>query len=98
MLVVSRKFAQILLASAFILPWAITSNVSHASDSSADAQKRQEVIDRFKAADKNGDGKLTREEAQEGMPKVAKSWTRIDEDNKGYITLDQLLSVMRLKD
>ncbi|AWB35636.1 hypothetical protein DBV39_04980 [Orrella marina] len=61
-------------------------------------QERQEVIDRFNAADKNDDGKLTREEAQEGMPKVAKSWSRIDEDNKGYITLDQLLSVMRLKD
>ncbi|WP_193853049.1 EF-hand domain-containing protein [Orrella marina] len=95
MLVLSRKFAQILLASVFVLFWA---QASGASDSSADMQERQEVIDRFNAADKNDDGKLTREEAQEGMPKVAKSWSRIDEDNKGYITLDQLLSVMRLKD
>ena len=45
---------------------------------------------RFKAADKNGDGKLTLEEAKAGMPRVAKAFDRIDTDKKGYITLDQL--------
>ncbi len=45
---------------------------------------------RFKAADKNGDGKLTLEEAKAGMPRVAKAFDKIDTDKKGYITLDQL--------
>ena len=54
---------------------------------------QQEVIDRFKAADKNGDGKVTREEAQASMPRVAMAWEKIDVDNKGYITLDQLLLI-----
>jgi len=52
-----------------------------------------EVEARFKAADKNGDGKLTREEAQASMPRVAMAWEKIDVDNKGYITLDQLLII-----
>jgi Ca2+-binding EF-hand superfamily protein len=45
---------------------------------------------RFKAADKNGDGKLTLEEAKAGMSRVAKAFDKIDTDKKGYITLDQL--------
>lgn len=49
-----------------------------------------EVEARFKAADKNGDGKITREEAEAGLPRVAMAWEKIDVDNKGYITLEQL--------
>lgn len=52
-----------------------------------------EVVSRFKAADKNGDGKLTLEEAQAGMPRVAMAWDKIDVDKKGYITLEQLLII-----
>lgn len=52
-----------------------------------------EVVTRFKAADKNGDGKLTLEEAQAGMPRVAMAWDKIDVDKKGYITLEQLLII-----
>lgn len=54
----------------------------------------QEVVARFKAADKNGDGKLTLEEAQAGMPRVAMAWDKIDLDKKGYITLEQLLVIV----
>lgn len=53
----------------------------------------QEVVARFKAADKNGDGKLTLEEAQAGMPRVAMAWDKIDVDKKGYITLEQVLII-----
>lgn len=47
---------------------------------------------RFAAADKNGDGKLTRDECQAGMPRIYKGFDRIDADQKGYITLDQIIS------
>jgi Ca2+-binding EF-hand superfamily protein len=47
---------------------------------------------RFAAADKNGDGKLTREECQAGMPRIYRGFDRIDGDQKGYITLDQIVA------
>ena len=49
-----------------------------------------EIESRFKSADKNGDGKLTLEEAKAGMPRVAQAFNSIDTEKKGYITLDQL--------
>jgi hypothetical protein len=54
------------------------------------APDTQEVEKRFAAADKDGDGKLTLDEAKAGMPRVASSFDKIDKDTKGYITLDQL--------
>ena len=54
-------------------------------------QNDQEVIARFKAADLNGDGKVTREEAEKGLPRVAMVWDKVDVDRRGYITLEQLL-------
>lgn len=45
---------------------------------------------RFATADKNGDGKLTRDECQAGMPRIFKGFDRIDTDKRGYITLDQI--------
>ena len=53
--------------------------------------KRDALIEeRFKAADKNGDGKLTLEEAKAGMPRVAANFDRIDVQKLGYITVDQI--------
>lgn len=54
---------------------------------------KQEVEARFKAADTNHDGKVTREEAKTSMPRVAMAWDKIDVDKKGYITLNQLLII-----
>lgn len=47
---------------------------------------------RFAAADKNGDGKLTREECQAGMPRIYRGFDQIDADKKGYLTLDQIIT------
>lgn len=88
-----KKLAAILVASTLALPWTATWG---SSDLSAAPQNRQEVADRFKAADKNADGKVTKEEAQEGMPRVYRAWDNLDEDKKGYITLDQLLEALKL--
>ena len=56
-----------------------------------DPAKRDEMIERrFKAANKSGDGKLTKDEAEAGMPRVAKHFDEIDADHKGYVTLDQI--------
>ena len=57
----------------------------------ADDSKRDQQIDsKFKAADKNNDGKLTLEEAKAGMPRVARGFSKIDAQNKGYVTADEI--------
>ena len=50
----------------------------------------QVIAQRFQAADTNHDGKLTLEEAQAGMPRVAKVFSQIDVENKGYVTLQEI--------
>jgi hypothetical protein len=45
---------------------------------------------RFKEADKNKDGKLTLDEAKEGMPRVAKNFEQLDAERRGYVTVEQI--------
>jgi len=54
------------------------------------------VDKRFAEADKDGDGKLTREEA-EAMPRVSKNFDKLDADKQGYVTLAQLKEAMERK-
>ena len=55
-----------------------------------DSAKAKQIEEKFKAADKNGDGKLTLEEAKEGMPRVARAFSKIDVNNQGYATVDEI--------
>ena len=57
---------------------------------SADPKRDAQIEERFKAADKNHDGKLTLEEAKAGMPRIAANFERLDTDKRGYITLEQI--------
>jgi Ca2+-binding EF-hand superfamily protein len=46
---------------------------------------------RFKASDRNGDGKLTLQEARDGgMTRVVANFATTDTDKDGFVTLDQL--------
>ena len=54
----------------------------------AEMQARQE--ERFRAADANKDGRLTREEAQKGMPMVSRNFDRIDANKDGVVTLQEI--------
>ncbi|HTD29265.1 MAG TPA: hypothetical protein VK660_07745 [Xanthomonadaceae bacterium] len=45
--------------------------------------------DKFHAADTNGDGKLSRSEAQK-MPMLAKHFDEIDANKDGFVTCDEL--------
>lgn len=51
---------------------------------------------RFAAADKNGDGKLTPDEAKAGMPRVSQNFAKIDRGNKGYVTIDDIKAAMSM--
>ena len=66
--------------------FSISPMLSFADDSS----RNQEIAERFAAADKNHDGKLTLAEAQAGMPRVAAHFSIIDADGNGYVTLVEI--------
>ena len=48
----------------------------------------------FKAADKDGDGTLDREEAK-AMPRIAKHFDRSDADKSGTVTAEELQAFMK---
>jgi Ca2+-binding EF-hand superfamily protein len=90
------KIAQTLLAASAL---ALLAASALAQDASTDSSKArglnspamlQLVEQRFKAADKNQDGLLTKAEAEAGMPKLAKTFDRIDTEKKGSVTLEQI--------
>ena len=53
-------------------------------------EARAMIHKRFVAADTNHDGKLTREEAEAGMPQVYKHFNEIDARKRGYVTERQI--------
>lgn len=55
-----------------------------------DSAQTRQIEEKFKAADKNSDGKLTLEEAKAGMPRVARAFSKIDVNNQGYVTVDDI--------
>jgi CubicO group peptidase (beta-lactamase class C family) len=58
------------------------------------AERAARLEQRFKEANKKGDGKLTLAEAEAGMPLVAKHFAEIDNNKKGYVTLDEIKAAM----
>lgn len=50
----------------------------------------RQIDERFAAADKDHDGKLTLDEAKAGMPRVAANFDKIDTQKRGYLTVDQI--------
>ncbi|MFP6560237.1 EF-hand domain-containing protein [Paraburkholderia sp. B3] len=52
---------------------------------------------RFASANTTRDGKLTRAQAQAGMPMVAQHFDEIDTQQQGYVTLAQIEDFMRQK-
>jgi len=51
-------------------------------------------VEHFKAADKDNDGSLTREEAK-GLPRVTKNFDAIDTDKSGTVTLKEIRAYMK---
>ena len=49
-----------------------------------------QIAERFKRGDVNGDGRLTRDEARNSMPRVYENFDQIDLEKTGYVTLEQI--------
>ena len=60
--------------------------LAHADEASRD----QEIVERFAKCDTNKDGKLTKEEAKECMPRIYNNFSYIDSSNKGYVTVAEI--------
>lgn len=64
---------------------------AHAQTPTANQQKQiQEAQEKFTAADKNADGKLTLEEAKAGMPRIASNFKKLDTNNDGFVTMEEI--------
>ena len=75
-------------------------SASAQASASAGGRGRQlaaELQKRFAAADVNGDGKLTREEAKNGMPFVYKHFDEIDTSKSGAISLADIAVFARAR-
>jgi hypothetical protein len=48
------------------------------------------LAQRFAAANVTHDGRLTRQQAQAGMPRIAENFDAIDIDRKGFVTLPEI--------
>jgi Ca2+-binding EF-hand superfamily protein len=80
-------------SSLIIFSTVVVSTVISAHAQSQMSSRDKEIIAKFKAADKNQDGKLTLAEAQAGMPRIAEHFSYIDSQGRGYITLNQILAL-----
>jgi hypothetical protein len=58
-------------------------------------QMMQRLQTRFATANTTHDGKLTRDQAASGMPRVAQHFDEIDTQKKGYVTLPQIEAFLR---
>jgi hypothetical protein len=85
--------ARIVSIAAMAALMALGGSLRAADDTDAN-QRLQRLMGRFHKADLNGDGQLTREEAQKGMPRIYQHFSEIDAGNKGYVTLAEIASYM----
>ncbi|MFX1681019.1 EF-hand domain-containing protein [Mitsuaria sp. CC2] len=74
------------MAGAVVATLALTTLPAQAQNGKA----AQKLEDRFAAADKDHDGKLTKAEAEAGMPRLAKHFDEVDTQKTGSVTLDQV--------
>jgi Ca2+-binding EF-hand superfamily protein len=79
----------------FTLVLALIAANATAQDADRVKQMAAEMQKRFAAADKNGDGRLTKDEAQAGMPYVYKHFDEIDKTKQGSISLAEIAAYAR---
>lgn len=54
------------------------------------SQKQAKAAERFKHADANGDGAISRAEAEKGAPRLAKKFDQIDSNKDGQLSQEEL--------
>ena len=69
--------------------------VVHAADGARAERLQAELQKRFTAADANGDGRLTRDEAKGKMPRVYEHFDEIDSAHAGSISVADITAFVR---
>jgi len=59
------------------------------------AELQARVRERFNKADTSSDGQISREEAQKGMPLLARDFDRIDANKDGMVTLEEMEAALK---
>lgn len=59
-------------------------------------ERAQQMQARLKAADRNGDGRISRDEAQAGLPRLAGHFDTIDTDGDGQLTREELRTAAQM--
>lgn len=54
---------------------------------------RERLQERFSGADKDNDGSISREEATESLPQIARHFSQVDGNSDGVVTLNELAVV-----
>ncbi len=89
-----NTFRPIALAVVLGLGCGIVATPVLAQANGARAERTQQAVaqleQRFKSADANADGQLTKDEAKDKMPRVYQHFDEIDAGKKGYLTLDEI--------
>ena len=83
-----RTASSLLLAAAVLLPASVA--LAQSADGSRAARFNSRLESRFKAADANGDGFVTKDEANGKMPFLYQHFSEIDSAGKGQVSLDEL--------
>ena len=59
------------------------------------AEKKAHFEQRFKRADTDGDGRISRAEAEIAMPRLARHFDRIDANKDGQVTFDEIAAARK---
>jgi hypothetical protein len=86
-------------ALAFALAAALSGTIALAqsTDGERAQQMQAEMQKRFAAADANGDGRLTRDEAKGKMPFVYKHFDEIDTTHSGSVSMAEISAFARMQ-
>lgn len=80
-----------ILAAAVLATFAVGAQADPFAPGGPGTDKRGAgMFERLKAADKNGDGMISREEAQASLPRVYEHFDAIDANKDGFITFEEL--------
>ena len=78
-------------AAAFVLVATLAASVlAQSPEISGRPPDKARFDQRFHAADKDGDGALTREEARRSMPSIYRRFNEIDTDHDGKVTREEI--------
>ncbi|MDG2525282.1 EF-hand domain-containing protein [Stenotrophomonas sp. HITSZ_GD] len=74
----------------------IASAQAPAASSLTDAQRERlaQAAERFRAADTNHDGQISRAEADASLPRIAKRFDQLDADGNGQLSADEFREAM----